>query len=60
MDEGMQFYDDTNSDLRALANITDNDTQIIYIETPEGWKCERKGCQVDYKHKHGTFTCLKK
>lgn len=58
MDEGIQFYDDSNSDLIELADIVDNKTLILYIETPEGWKCER--CPILAKHVHDTFKFIEK
>ena len=46
--------------LKKLASIVNDVAQEMYIPTPKGWKCKRKGCRADYKHSHGTFNCLKK
>jgi len=33
----------------------DDSVTEVTIETPDGWKCEREGCTMGYKHSHGTF-----
>ncbi len=45
-------------DAMALARIVDDGTWEVTIPTPKGWKCKRKGCTVDFKHKHGTYKLL--
>lgn len=40
--------------------MIDDSTTHITIPTPEDWKCDRKGCRIDYYHYHSTFNCLKK
>lgn len=41
--------------IKALGDIIDDGTTDVFIETPEGWKCDRKGCVADYKHIHTTY-----
>lgn len=41
-----------------LLDKVDNGTTHITIETPDGWKCERKGCVFDFTHTHGTYSTL--
>jgi hypothetical protein len=50
----------TKDPWKELGKIVDNSTTTVYIKTPKGWKCKRKGCQADYKHTHSTYTCLSK
>ena len=55
------FYDDGNMSIpigAELSDIVDDSTTEITIETPEGWKCERDTCKVDYLHKHSTYSAL--
>lgn len=45
-------------DLAELATMCDDSTMHVEIETPEGWKCERENCRIDYLHKHTTYPAL--
>ncbi len=36
----------------------DDGTTVVTIPTPDGWKCERENCTVDYLHTHGTYEAL--
>lgn len=44
--------------MAALWGLVDDSTTEVTIETPEGWKCDRKGCTADYLHSHGTYAAL--
>ena len=56
-EEGTQFYEDKGT--LDLSGIEIDDTaHTVYIETPEDWKCERKGCNEDFKHEHTTYASL--
>lgn len=33
----------------------DNGTLHVYIKTPKGWKCKKKGCNQGFKHTHSTY-----
>lgn len=44
------------SDLQMLNVLVDNGTTFVTIPTPKGWKCRRKNCRTDFKHKHTAFT----
>lgn len=46
-------------DMEDLLKLVENGTSHITIETPEGWRCEREGCRIDYLHSHGTYPSLK-
>jgi hypothetical protein len=58
----MNFYPGiplSQETLDELAKIVDDGTTDVFIDTPEGWKCEKEGCNTDYKHTHGSFPSLK-
>lgn len=38
----------------------DNGTTHVTISTPDGWECQRVGCNVDFYHTHSTYAALKK
>ncbi len=42
----------------ALFPFLDDSTTEIEIETPEGWKCERENCKIDFRHIHSTYSGL--
>ncbi len=44
--------------IKEMNSVVDNGTTTIYILTPKGWKCKRKGCKADYKHSHSTYSDL--
>lgn len=44
--------------LKELENIVDDGTTVVYVDTPDGWKCPRKGCTTDFKHTHSTYKSL--
>lgn len=48
------------NDCNQCLNIPpgDDKTTTIYIDTPEGWKCNRKWCTISHKHTHSTFQTL--
>lgn len=55
------FYADTGfSDkaLSELASLVDNSTTTVTIPTPKGWECERKSCNILWKHGHNTYPSL--
>lgn len=57
------FYDDPempSEEIEMLKKIVDDGTTVVSIPTPRGWKCERKGCKIDYMHEHTTYTALQK
>jgi hypothetical protein len=58
----MKFYNDSLSfsGFKDLIPLMDDSTVEITIETPHGWKCERKGCKTDFRHSHGTYPSLSK
>lgn len=41
-----------------IKDSVDDGTTHVEIPTPDSWVCERKGCEIDYKHSHGTFPSL--
>ena len=45
--------------IQGLKITPDDGTTYVTVPTPEGWKCERKGCTADYKHSHGMYPSLK-
>lgn len=47
------------ADFSTLKDLVDDSVTEITIETPDGWKCNRKGCTTDFLHSHGTYPCLK-
>lgn len=54
----MILYDD-NRDFEDFSDLpVDNGMTHITIENPEGWRCEREGCKMDYRHTHDTYPCL--
>lgn len=59
-DNNIDFYscEMWGQDFGELKDIVDNGTTEITVETPEGWKCERPNCPMDYLHKHGTYPSL--
>lgn len=36
----------------------DNGTLSVSVPTPKGWKCKCKGCKIDWKHGHSTYSSL--
>lgn len=58
----MEFYNERtynekdkllrDNDFLGLKNIVDDSTTVVYVPTPKGWKCKRKNCQSNIKHKH--------
>lgn len=46
------------NDIIELAKIVDNGTTTVYVKTPRGWKCKRKGCPTNFKHTHSTYPSL--
>lgn len=42
----------------SIARLVDDSVTTIYIPTPKGWKCKRKGCKMVCKHTHGTYPSL--
>lgn len=46
------------SSFGRLKDIVDDSVTEITVETPDGWKCDRKGCTADYRHSHGTYPSL--
>ena len=46
--------------LKTLERVVDNGVTVITIPTPEGWRCDRKGCGADYMHSHSTFAMLER
>ena len=44
--------------LDSLSRIVDDTVEYVSIPTPKGWKCPRKGCKTNYKHKHTIFPSL--
>ncbi len=53
------FGIDNMKGFEGLKDICDDSTTVMYIPTPKGWKCKRKGCTSDVKHTHTTYDCLK-
>lgn len=45
IDKYVNFYKD-------LDTIVDDGTTTMNIPTPEGWKCPRKICDIEYNHTH--------
>lgn len=43
-----------------LERLVENGTTVVTITTPKGWKCSRKGCNIDWKHTHSTYPSLSK
>jgi hypothetical protein len=43
------------SDLKDIVNDT---CETVYIDTPEDWVCDKKGCKTDFMHTHGTYPSL--
>lgn len=37
----------------------DDVARDVYIPTPKGWKCKKKGCPTKVKHTHSTYSILK-
>ena len=59
---GIRFYKDVHSfieHIASLKDICDDGTQVVEIQTPEGWKCPRENCKMDYLHTHGVYSTLK-
>ena len=54
------FLDDKYLDWKCLNLPIDNDSTYIYIPTPKNWKCKKKGCKINIKHKHGSYYSLAK
>lgn len=53
-----QFYADNGTG--DFSDIKIDDTvQHVYIETPEGWTCKRKGCKEEVLHEHTVYSSLK-
>lgn len=46
------------SDWEKLAAIVDDTAIDVYIPTPKGWRCKKKGCLTRFKHSHGTYQTL--
>lgn len=44
--------------ISELKKIVDDTAYDVYIPTPKDWKCKRKGCKINYKHGHSTFSSL--
>ncbi len=45
-----------NKEVKKIEDLkVDNSTTAVSIPTPKGWKCKRKNCRVDYKHKHTSY-----
>jgi hypothetical protein len=43
---------------KSLADLVDNSTTVVTIQTPKGWRCSRPGCRSDIKHTHGVYPSL--
>jgi hypothetical protein len=46
-----------NDDFKDL--VYDDSTTVVYVDTPEGWKCPRKGCTTEFIHEHSTYGPLR-
>jgi hypothetical protein len=44
-----------NENYEQLKSLVDDGTTYVEVETPKGWKCDRKGCNSDFLHKHSTY-----
>jgi hypothetical protein len=38
--------------IEGLEKLIDNGTTYVTVETPDGWKCDRVNCNIDWKHVH--------
>jgi len=57
----MKFYKHAAigmSTTEVLKNILDDNSLLVSIPTPKNWKCKKKSCKIDYKHKHSIFSAL--
>jgi len=45
-------------EFEELKNLVDDTVTKVYIPTPKGWKCKRKGCKSEVKHIHATYAKL--
>lgn len=43
---------------KDLSKIVDDSTTRVTVPTPDGWKCHKENCAIDWFHTHGTYPSL--